>query len=641
MRRERKSLWAVILCVLVVLLVALSLLWIDASDPGAAAPTRPPEVVAAGSSAILDPLPDEGERPAPESELEVPAPELEPEPTAPSQEAPSLARGDRGRGPGAFELELRFVAVDADDHPLAGADVLFAPVRHRLNVVGITDQDGRFTFEWNAHVPEMEVVFALRGRSDTWSGLRVFRAATGVPTELRVALPGERNFAKQESTRSAYWLREELMRERYLEDARGDVPPSLSRVPFLGSEGGRPLFVARASASGGGGPQHDAFQRQWRELAQFQSDLARFQKRTPILVPAAPGSGARLSGTVTDAFGRPAEGALVVLSDDPEHEGRIGVHTDAAGHYEIPDIEPGTWNARAGGGEFGRGTHFGSLFLREVRSWDFVLDRGVELAGVVFDSRSRPLEGWSLELEGHGSEMLWNDFAHAGEDGGFSVANVGEDLEGSALSLHVRPRGDTADLPLATFDVADPLVWRDIVIDEQELAPLVLSGLGRLEDDDVVVRVWQEASDRGRFVELGTESTHVVVAPGSYVVELGSAMQGWSERRVFLEPLEPLLFTPRLPRGGLVEWIDTATPRSREDVDDAMKKRRGLRYQLLELREDVNSLVAAFTGHPREPMRLPAGVYELVAFEDELPIERVAFTVEDGRDVGVLVPTRR
>ncbi len=626
---RKRILWAVLAAVVLVL---LCLFWI-----GRIAPER--------EGTTVDPV---ANAPRDEPRNEVPAPPQEfaqlvadeaPDPPAIEHRAPK-ERGDApavpavGRGSGPYRFTLDVTVVDGFDHPLVGAVVYLAPRLHRLDVAGVTDPAGRLALVWHGHLPDMDTTVAVAGPAGSWSGLVRVQSTADVPLALRLQLPTEKRFedpAEIERRLLNRFHRPELERESPLNDERGDraaggrLPVALERAPALSRAGGEWLFVS--DPAGSAEAALEEFLASWRELLRHR-ELGGI---TPV--SSTQGDGARVVGSVLDVLGRPAVGALLAIGEDPAF-GQHGTYTDDAGRYVLDDVRPGTWYVRAGGGEHGRASTFGSVFAGETVGWDFALEPGSEVAGELLDAQSAPLADAWIELVGEEPGSSWNDFARTDENGRFVFHDVGD----GARELRVHPRlpvrtGTAPPNHLPSFAVTVDVESRFAALRDPGLATgqlLMRFPEGERTDDDqdvVEARVWQLETRRGVFALPSRGRAQLFLPPGAYLVELGSARRGWTERRVQLAAGESQKVDLHLPAGGSVAWIDE---RAKKTLD----------YRLIELRDDVNSLVATFSDRLPQHFALPAGQYELQAVENGVAAHAIPFPVEDGRETVVTLVTQ-
>src|SRR5690606_37543450 len=98
------------------------------------------------------------------------------------------------------------------------------------------------------------------------------------------------------------------------------------------------------------------------------------------------------------------------------------VESGEDGRYAFPpDVEPGAWDARAGGGDHGLAN--GVVEVHEGREtvWDPVLDRGIEIRGRLVDAETgAPIARAAVLVRGPDRE----DGTVTAEDGGFAIPNL-------------------------------------------------------------------------------------------------------------------------------------------------------------------------------------------------------------------------
>lgn len=547
----------------------------------------------------------QGEAPEP-AEVEPLAAAVRPDPRG---GPPSV---DPGRGPGAYAFGLVVRVLDGNDHALPGARVFLGPLAHTLDKVGVAGLDGTVVVPLRAHVERLELALAAVGPRRTWSGLRRVEVVAGEAREIRLVMPREQ-VAERSADGSVELLRRAVrdgapaeriarMVDRMEEQWAGRSPAGILASPQASQEDGACLFAARGSSGGG-----EAFRASWEELMSRYAEPSESASR-PVL-----------RGRLIDAGGLEAAGALVALgrrAGEVEHV----APADELGRYEVA-APAGEWHVDAGGGPWGRAGAEVSLHGDGLRL-DLVLDRGAELQGDLFDAHGEPLAGWTLELVGETRALEWSAVAAVGHDGRYAFPNVGA----GDLTLLVRSTADMEAFPWADLPVDAGLGWTPLVLPDE--APAVLDlrvrpvpGRSRREEPPAL-RLWQRATGRGIFVD---RARPIAVPPGEYELEVGTEEGGWSVRRFSLSPGEEKQLDVRPLEGGTVTWTQSFV-RVRSELE------------LVELRPDVNSLVARWSVRPERVTRLPAGVYEVTAVVEGVPRRRVRFEVEEGKEHSVPLP---
>jgi beta-lactamase regulating signal transducer with metallopeptidase domain len=165
---------------------------------------------------------------------------------------------------------------------------------------------------------------------------------------------------------------------------------------------GQPAYVMvvdweRTPADGGYCPQYypGTYSREEAELVTFGSGDSRADvnltlRRTPGLV---------LEGTVRDQSGSPVAGAYIVAHESLSSVGLVRAYTDASGHYRLSCLGKGEYLVHVDAGQHNLVRKRSTVDVEDESSatrLDFVLSRGVEIAGRMVDEQGNP---WKAERE--------------------------------------------------------------------------------------------------------------------------------------------------------------------------------------------------------------------------------------------------
>jgi hypothetical protein len=317
------------------------------------------------------------------------------------------------------------------------------------------------------------------------------------------------------------------------------------------------------------------------------------------------GPKARIAGVVLDELGSPVEGAVVaVWTGSAEHTAR----SDAEGRYSL-DVPCQTELALFAGGD-DEGIARKLVTVREEGaelSLDLVLERGLELRGVLKDAGGAPLANWQIELASDDPRAPWSDGTFTAEDGSFAIPN----LPDAPASLLVRDPSAWHRLPALVVSSVRPgageLALELPKGDARNAAlEVALRDAAGAQPASSSVRVWQLASGRGAWLPLEQAGSYRVAGlpAGRYRVEAGASGLGWADGGdVWLAPGEQ----------RRLETLELSAP-SRLAVtlsSPATDFGGDLGWQLFRVSDDVLSLQAA--GPLAEPFdgELAAGSYAL------------------------------
>jgi len=141
--------------------------------------------------------------------------------------------------------------------------------------------------------------------------------------------------------------------------------------------------------------------------------------------------GTFLEGFVRDGRGNPLPEVRVLAQGRPEHGFTKFAQTDAAGRYEVGDMEPGPVQVQAtlrGGGPSANA----AVEIRPGRNrLDLKLSEGIEVSGRIVDSQGAPIPGASLHLrpapgEGQPPVVFAEARASSSADGSFVFQGVAD-----------------------------------------------------------------------------------------------------------------------------------------------------------------------------------------------------------------------
>ncbi len=521
-------------------------------------------------------------------------------PDAVVRDAVPGAAGAAQRGEAAaFAFELRARVVDAEGVPVGGVHLALAPLACALALSAApTDADGRIVVTWRARVPAltMAVGTACQG---VHTALQHVAVTAGAPVELRFvagAAPLPVGLRLDEHGRQVLDLPDCMRQNRdcrschdglpsaRLFEVRGSMRAGLHRDAVFGDR----LAVAPPS------PRLHAVD------VQHAIDLQYGTRTNGIHAPTSSGGTSVLhrtqraiSGRVCGVDGRPIAGVLVECRRPNGGAFRTRTRADGTWWFRAPLPGEGPLTVRAGGGPEGLATR--DLGVLDDRSivLDLVLDRGSTLRGRAIGVDGEPLNGARVEylaLPGHDG-----DLAAVGVDGTFAFANLppgpgrlllwgarGEKLP-VAEEASVLPDGGEVVFDLRARPPANGALRVDVRLHDGEPAT------------DVEVRVWQQQTRRGAFLERladGAFHTHGL-APGFYRVEIGALASGWRELGAYwIDGVVPTdLGTVSLAAPALLR-VDSAV-----DLDG---------FELCALRADVAVRADAIAPWTRE-VGLPAG----------------------------------
>jgi hypothetical protein len=170
--------------------------------------------------------------------------------------------------------------------------------------------------------------------------------------------------------------------------------------------------------------------------------------------------GAVLEGTVFSEAGEPLAGVLVELVAEAGLEARLAARSassDESGAYRLAGLPPGRHLLRASRGGFLAAEESFDMGDGGVRQADWTLSAALTVAGLIADSRGRPVVGARV-LAFSGSAEAVGQPARSGLDGRFVLTGVapgrvrlrGEPLQGAEVerTLILAPGEDAAEIEL-------------------------------------------------------------------------------------------------------------------------------------------------------------------------------------------------
>ncbi len=523
------------------------------------------------------------------------------------------------------ELALPFLYVlavrtlDENGLPVPNASLRLAPVRSSLNqAASVSEVHGWTTILWFGKQAEMDVDVQLGPQTSLFGSRRVHLSA-GIPAEL--ALLGN---GAQAATGALRMTRSPHPHARF-----GDRFVS-SRVPDPITEAARKQQIRRQmDFRGEDDPERFKEQKEQQSVERFQAVPKR------LFVSAAPEPGAsHVTVIVLDERGRPAPNCLVALGRgvDGTELSRV---TDKQGESVFDSVQPGWWEARAGGGSAGLARE--RLFIQagNPMRWDAQLDRASRLAGHVFDAKGRPAKGKLVryesipnavarashvrvsfedgekELISESAESLlpaldalrapWVDSATVDQDGSFELANLPAGL-GRLLVLSA----ENSDGP--ALYVEESLLPR---VHDLELR--LPASMGSLRVQIVLPELWQsesvelraisETTGRGHsFAREGDRCRCAGLITGWYRVEAGAGVLGWHDLgRHFVDSgadVEIGVFAPPAPAA-----VRVLLPVKLKEGERGLGLTFYLRRPDIDIRGEPDNLKG------NEPLHLPAGEY--------------------------------
>ncbi len=495
--------------------------------------------------------------------------------SAPRREAlaPPTAEGTDADTPAeSFPAESSFLhrlsgtVRDGRDLPLAGARVFLGPTLFPLQRIAVTDEQGRFTLEFEARRAELDWVLGADAPGADALGLRTVRLVAGQELVLDLGLSahggvrrapfletagvpliaevaGAAQSELPEKTRvenivlQAHVLQAHVGRSLEIEDGPFERAPELAR-----RSDGRGIFGAGPDPSmcphseRGWSPLASLLQMRvsQRGVHELRLDAGFYLSEVAFGVPLSEAAPTTLRGSVHDSAGHALEGVGVGWGL-PGRAPTDWVHTDAQGAFLLENVTPGEVELWAGGGDHGRARTHLTLAAGEERGWNAVLERGDEVTGRVLLASGDALAGLRVELWSVSPSFVWCDTTLTDDEGRFALPNV----PGGALELLVWATGPVQPPSVFPVRVLAPVFGRsdvgEIVLTPRELATHALaaklvdaSGEGLVGGE---LRVWHETSGRGLFASAGDEPGTFRLAglpAGVYRVEAGGPL-GWRD----------------------------------------------------------------------------------------------------------------
>lgn len=186
------------------------------------------------------------------------------------------------------------------------------------------------------------------------------------------------------------------------------------------------------------------------------------------------GRGAVLRGRVVGGGGEPVRGAEVEIGDwnDLAH---YRAYTGADGAFELTGLPAGELTLRARHDVLGRASETVHASMHAPAHCLLRIGRGLELKGIVTDSRGEPLADATVEC--HASkDRAWFARARSDADGRFAIPNC---PPGDRLWLLARRRGHAE----RRLEGVDPL-GGEVAVRLEELQPATARIVGRIVDSD-------------------------------------------------------------------------------------------------------------------------------------------------------------
>ncbi|MCY3003058.1 MAG: carboxypeptidase-like regulatory domain-containing protein [Planctomycetota bacterium] len=315
--------------------------------------------------------------------------------------------------PPKFEYELEVRVFDGADQPGLKEPIFVAPAGHTLNEVGNADLDGRLIVKWLGFEPRMQVDVSLRDGE----GLRRVEVAAGFTS---VALPRRGGLvagvAKSQVDKAqidALRLDANAPKRRIVvEELPKAQRDAVGRVQFV-----EPLLY-------GGQDTAVVLSRDGSEVSGAYAEAV--DKRSVTAkrsIRAEDPEKGLISGRLVDASGAAVAGAPLVanfVGGGP----RPSTVTESDGSFVFRNLQPGDWDLRAGGGDFGRAAARLSVSAGRTTEWTVELERGNELKGRLVDSRQEPLARWKVIAETLGDRDALVDVATTDSEGRFAIPNL-------------------------------------------------------------------------------------------------------------------------------------------------------------------------------------------------------------------------
>lgn len=315
--------------------------------------------------------------------------------------------------PPTFEYELEVRVFDEADQPGLKEPIFVAPAGHTLNEVGTADLDGRLIVKWLGFEPRMQVDVALANGE----ALRRIDVAAGLTS---VALPRRGGLLLGVATMAIDKSRIDTVRldgSAFTRRSLTDSPPKALR-----DAEGRVQFVEPLLFGG-----QDTAVVIRTEQSDVQGVLSVARDKGAVRIKKSSGAEdpekGLISGRLVDASGAAVAGAPLVanfVGGGP----RPSTVTEADGSFVFRNLQPGEWDLRAGGGDFGRAAARLSVSAGRTTEWTVELERGNELKGRLVDSRQEPLAHWKVLAETLGGRDALCDVATTDSDGRFAIPNL-------------------------------------------------------------------------------------------------------------------------------------------------------------------------------------------------------------------------
>ncbi|NUP97152.1 MAG: carboxypeptidase regulatory-like domain-containing protein [Planctomycetaceae bacterium] len=315
--------------------------------------------------------------------------------------------------PPKFEYELEVRVFDEADQPGLKEPIFVAPAGYTLNEVGTADLDGRLVVKWLGFEPRMQVDVALSGGE----GLRRVDVAAGFTS---VALPRRGGLVPGVAKLQVDKAQIDALRLDASAPKRRSVAEELpkaqrdadGRVQFV-----EPLLYGAQDTAVVIRPENEHV------LGVYSSAVDKLHSRVKKSSGAADPEKGLISGRLVDSNGAPVAGAPLVanfVGGGP----RPSTVTESDGSFVFRNLQPGDWDLRAGGGDFGRAAARLSVSAGRTTEWSVELERGNELKGRLIDSRKEPLARWKVIAETLGGRDALVDVATTDSEGRFAIPNL-------------------------------------------------------------------------------------------------------------------------------------------------------------------------------------------------------------------------